>query len=529
MTKNISIFVFCFSILFYSCTVEEPGDTFPISLSGFVSSVADGSGIDGARIGIGDASAITDGAGYYALSASRVKSTDSVLITKEGYADLRRSVSNFSGSDIDADFTLKPVDVAVEIDPSREEGNVITDLDGASVVIPALANIGGPLVVSLSSYDLGTEEINCVPGDFTALDTLGNDATIVSCGMIDVSIRKKDTGERISLAGYGDYGIRIPITGDALNAPDTIPMWYFDENRCTWIEQGTLTKSADDPGFYEGTVTHFSAWNADYKSGASIRIKGTIVDPSESDSYEVSLSFDGFKATYAMRDREFTIYNLPEKRQMQVSVKKMSTGQVIRKSFYSYNESGCVYVGEFVPDYYADVYGLTAKTDARNIVLAWTGEDPALDFVEIECIGDGGAELCPIAVPKGTFAAIIADLEEGYYTITVKGMFADSRRSSGIVREMRIKETYRLTIYNDTEENVLYSYNGTTGFTRCKTLEAVVPRKTMIMIDTDAEDKGEYRLYGTFGSSDTFPVVIEAEGDYDITATLTAYHGGPQS
>jgi photosystem II stability/assembly factor-like uncharacterized protein len=57
------------------------------------------------------------------------------------------------------------------------------------------------------------------------------------------------------------------------NAPATIPLWYFDEEQGTWIEEGSATLQN---GSYVGNVGHFSSWNADAPIQTSF-LKGRVL------------------------------------------------------------------------------------------------------------------------------------------------------------------------------------------------------------------------------------------------------------
>src|SRR5690606_555839 len=58
------------------------------------------------------------------------------------------------------------------------------------------------------------------------------------------------------------------------SAPATIPLWYFDETKGMWIEEGSATLQGNT---YTGTVTHFSFWNWDIPFSAII-MELTLVD-----------------------------------------------------------------------------------------------------------------------------------------------------------------------------------------------------------------------------------------------------------
>jgi hypothetical protein len=103
---------------------------------------------------------------------------------------------------------------------------------------------------------------NLMPGDFTGVSA-GGVTPIESFGALLVDIRD-NSGTRYNLATGQTATIRIPLGTLSPNPPATIPLFYFDENTGLWQQEGTATLlGAGGNRYYEGTVTHFSFWNAD--------------------------------------------------------------------------------------------------------------------------------------------------------------------------------------------------------------------------------------------------------------------------
>lgn len=101
-----------------------------------------------------------------------------------------------------------------------------------------------------------------MPGDFTGVSA-GGTTPIESFGAIVVDLRD-NAGNRYNLAVGKTSTIRIPLGTQNPNPPATIPLWFFDEATGLWKEEGTATLQGTAPNqYYEGTVTHFSVWNAD--------------------------------------------------------------------------------------------------------------------------------------------------------------------------------------------------------------------------------------------------------------------------
>jgi hypothetical protein len=58
--------------------------------------------------------------------------------------------------------------------------------------------------------------------------------------------------------------LKVP-TSLVANAPTSIPLWYYDEAKEMWVEEGSATLQGDT---YIGNVAHFSFWNCDSPAAA---------------------------------------------------------------------------------------------------------------------------------------------------------------------------------------------------------------------------------------------------------------------
>ncbi len=99
-----------------------------------------------------------------------------------------------------------------------------------------------------------------MPGDLRAVDTGSEIVQLATYGMLAVEL-ESPSGEQLNLAPGMDAELTfdVPLELEA-GAPETIPMWHFDEDSGYWVEQGAATLV---DGMYIGTVSHFSFWNCD--------------------------------------------------------------------------------------------------------------------------------------------------------------------------------------------------------------------------------------------------------------------------
>jgi hypothetical protein len=79
-------------------------------------------------------------------------------------------------------------------------------------------------------------------------------------GMINVELRGS-SGQKLNLKEGHTAEIAVQIDDSQLAAaPNTIPLWHFDEEKGYWKEDGVATKVGNK---YVGEVSHFSWWNCD--------------------------------------------------------------------------------------------------------------------------------------------------------------------------------------------------------------------------------------------------------------------------
>ncbi len=111
------------------------------------------------------------------------------------------------------------------------------------------------------------------PGDFEGVRTDGSSTAIESYGFMRVDISAN--GQKLQLAAGRQATLTFPVpVAIRSRAPQTIPLWYYDEAKGQWIEEGSATLVGAN---YVGTVSHFSSWNCDQPQQTSY-LRGRVVD-----------------------------------------------------------------------------------------------------------------------------------------------------------------------------------------------------------------------------------------------------------
>lgn len=158
-------------------------------------------------------------------------------------------------------------------------GNVSVQLQPNAVVNQSTGSAyTGKVSVSAFYIDPTTREGNTImPGDLRGITADNQERGLKSFGMLAVEL-DGEKGEKLQLAKEKRAIITMPIPYSLIDkAPATIPLWYFDEEKGLWREEGSAVKKTDQFGssYYEGQVGHFSFWSGDV-AFQTINLKATL-------------------------------------------------------------------------------------------------------------------------------------------------------------------------------------------------------------------------------------------------------------
>ncbi|MFC1607927.1 hypothetical protein ACFL47_08150 [Candidatus Latescibacterota bacterium] len=147
------------------------------------------------------------------------------------------------------------------------EGTVIKDEEG--VVLQ------GDLTTSVTQFTAQTEEsLSAFPGGFVAQVVLTEEETeeviFTTAGFISLEITDEEGNKAKTFDKPVDITIQIPgdiqnpETGTAIKNGDTVPIWYYDEEKARWVHEGDSNAIGPDAnGNYSlpFAVTHLSYWS----------------------------------------------------------------------------------------------------------------------------------------------------------------------------------------------------------------------------------------------------------------------------
>jgi hypothetical protein len=307
-----------FSFIALQCQKNPPADNPPTidplaekvtaSIKGRVTD-ENGKPVKDAAVTSGTAATTTTINGVFRLdNVQLTKNASFVTVEKTGYLKGCRTFLANAGNINNIEIQLIPK-VNRGNFQSAAGGNIVIQ-NGSSVSFPAngivnattnAAYTGTVNVVGSYLDPLDPKLSLIMPGNLTGL-TSGNEIKVLQTfGMIAVQL-EGGSGEKLNLASGKTATITMPIPSSLLaNAPATIPLWYFDETKGLWKEEGSASKQGSN---YVGTVSHFSFWNCDVPNNF-VTLKLTLKDQNAQPAagYQIQLRNTANNSTaYAITD-----------------------------------------------------------------------------------------------------------------------------------------------------------------------------------------------------------------------------------
>lgn len=281
---------------------------------GVVASNSTGNPISGATVTVGTLTTTTASDGSYSISGIAVTDRAVVNINASNYSAGSKITSVFANETSRADAALLPVAYTATLTSIATAQTVTVPNSTATVMLPAnglqtdsSTAPSGNISVSVTPID-PSSNAQIMPGDYVT--SAGEQ--IESMGALDVSMRDA-TGAALNLAPGSTSTIRIPLAAGSQTAPDpTMDLWHYNTTTGQWVNEGTLTLMGTAPNqYYEGTVTHFSTWNADKRLSTTC-ITGKVLDASGNPVNNARIDSEGqgyvgTSTAYSAADGTFTI------------------------------------------------------------------------------------------------------------------------------------------------------------------------------------------------------------------------------
>jgi hypothetical protein len=236
--------------------------------------------ISNAVVTAGLITATTDIDGHFLITnVDLIKSAGFVKVDKAGFFPGSRTFF-VSGNGVNLKIKLIPKIASGVFAASA--GGIINARGGGSVdiganaVVNATTGVAFTGNVSVSAFFLNPGDdgfSDYMPGDLRGITSGNQEKMLKSYGMMSIEMNDA-SGNRLQLAHGKDATITMPIPFFMqTNAPATIPLWYFDETKGLWQEDGVAVKQGSN---YMGTVKHFSFWNCDVPM-ESVKLEATFI------------------------------------------------------------------------------------------------------------------------------------------------------------------------------------------------------------------------------------------------------------
>lgn len=267
MKQNILI-VF-FSILLSGCgggaTTSTPTTTEKSVQSGQLRDSSTEKPLANVIVSIGESSTTTDSNGLYTLSNLPTNEEVVINFEKEGYlfGSTHIQLKSLSGDNTVSsnylEYTMHAHDKQWNYDSSEEISDSNIAIDASVAYIDAEGNTySGPIRVDLTILDITTTEGKTLfPGTFKGINTNGAIVPFDSYGLIHISL-KDSNNNKLNLAD-GETATLIFNEIPSLKEQSTIPLWYYNYEKGSWIEEGYAELQVD--GRYKGEISHPGTWS----------------------------------------------------------------------------------------------------------------------------------------------------------------------------------------------------------------------------------------------------------------------------
>ena len=252
------------------------------SISGRVTDAATGASLAGVAVASGSRSTQSDSEGNYQLTG--IVPSPSVMVTfaKSDRVPQSRTTQALTTADAEVIINVPLLAIAATdtYDPSSAR-HISVPGSTASVQMPAnsLRRADGSMPTGMVTARVTpiapAGNVEVMPGNYLSSTAGGGTAPIESFGALDVSFTDAN-GAALNLANGMNSTLRIPVSSRAASLPPTIPLFYFDTTTGMWKQEGTAALQGTSANrYYEGTVTHFTTWNAD-QAYNTVTISGCV-------------------------------------------------------------------------------------------------------------------------------------------------------------------------------------------------------------------------------------------------------------
>ncbi len=273
--------------------------------------------VEGSDEQITSYSGVTDSNGEVSLDVNSDVTRFIVSGDAQSFGEYSKVIVN---GDQNIELFLQPVNAELTFSPDQDSDLEVSGIDIVSLPANSLVDSDG----NIPTGDVNAEvtiidpsvDPELMPGNYETLDSNGVMQSIESFGAISVTFADSD-GNEYNLGEGQSASIKIPVGSSSSDLPTTIPLYYYDEQTGYWVEEGSATLvTTSDSSYYEGSVSHFTTWNADYIYD-SIQINGCVVDSSGVGVSSVTVTtqgvdYSGQSSTLTDQEGAFSVSARPD-------------------------------------------------------------------------------------------------------------------------------------------------------------------------------------------------------------------------
>lgn len=247
--------------------------------------------LEDAMINVHGELAVTGPDGAFILPDIQVPGNRCVIqSTKEGYYTGVRALTPEENGQTETRIVMMGSPITHTFQASTGVNAVLSG--GSEVRIPRNGLVdesgdpySGPVNMSVRYLDptAGNFGVLVPGGDMLAQREDQRTSVLYSYGILRVQMTDL-SGEKLQLSSGTTSTLVMDIPVDQLaTAPAKIPLWFFDEEKGVWQEEGSAVREGDK---YVGSVKHFTDWNCDEPTEGATII-GRLVDCNKNPAYGI--------------------------------------------------------------------------------------------------------------------------------------------------------------------------------------------------------------------------------------------------